>query len=365
MGYCIINQLKFRTILLFLIIASASVYSQTNIKGEKEIQSILAPEVQSKITKSDQLFAKADKYDSKARSYEKEIASLKSSDNDDNSGKIERLEEKRNSNIILSKPIFEDAYKMRYTAYQKQYTILGNEHPVNANVVGDYNAQSNEKYKEAQKLFKKADNTGKTSNQVELIITGRHTFEDAIALQIQAINTLANIKPTNTITEVKKTVPDTTLTAKPTVAPTTTSPKPTVVATPPPTTVATVIAPAAVATTTAVAATVTPAVTTVKESKPPTIVKESELGNVFLTIQIMASTTPATSQQIAAVYKGNFKVMEIQSGEYYRYNVGKFSNTDEAKKFITMNNLKGFVVAYKDSERISVNEALTLINSTK
>jgi hypothetical protein len=103
--------------------------------------------------------------------------------------------------------------------------------------------------------------------------------------------------------------------------------------------------------------------TTPTEAEPvvAAIKAPEELGDVFITIQIMSIKTAATAEQITQVYSGSQKVMELISADYYRYAVGKFRSVDEAKAAMVAENIKGIVVAFRKNERISVAEAVTVL----
>ncbi|MBN2167264.1 MAG: hypothetical protein JW717_13390 [Marinilabiliaceae bacterium] len=350
------KKIIFRTIkylhiaLIFFI--SIALNAQISIKEESEIQTILTPQTKKNISKSDKLYMKGIEYDKKIESYEKEIEALRNSKGKIKEGKIKRLETKRNEAIIQSKPIFEDAFKVRFKAYDKQINTLLKETP-NNNSVTSLNNDANTKYKQARKLFSKSENTAKTLTKVEHIVQGRQKFLESISLKVKTINTLiteSNTEPKpsqSTITTVSN-ITDTSVVK--------TTNKPIINQSNTPITT-TQVSPVA-----SVITTPTPVALTKETTKPAVIIKEKELGNIFLSVQILATNSPATQEQIRNVYKGNMKVMEFKSGQYYRYNVGKFSTIDDAKKFIAMNNLKGFVVAYKDSQRISVNEAVSILS---
>ena len=326
------------------------IYSQLDIKGENEISDQLSSQAKKKIAKSDKILEKAYVFDKKIEQYEQQIESLK------NAGKvkirkIEHLENKRNSAILQSKPLYQDAFKLRSKAYNKELQKINN--PVKQ--ITDLNNKANSKYREAKKLFNKADNTAKTSSQVELIVQGREKYIESISNLVQALN--YNAQPTEPlVAEKKDTIPETQTETVPVKneIPTVTA---NVQTSPPPTPAATPVTVAAVSTP------IIPEKTNQKPESDPIILKDKAPGSVFLSVQVLATNKPATPEQIKSVYKGSLKVMEFKSGQYYRYNIGKFRTVDEAKKFIAINNLKGFVVGYNNSERISVSEAINLMAS--
>lgn len=72
-------------------------------------------------------------------------------------------------------------------------------------------------------------------------------------------------------------------------------------------------------------------------------------------------TSPATDEQLKQVYPGSEKPYLMQNNGYYRYLVGKFPTLSEAKAFKNNNQVVGFIVSYKDGERILVQEAVELL----
>lgn len=337
--------------LFFFIISISHINAQIEFKGEEAILNSLTDKTKKKISKADKFLQQASKFDNRIEQYEKQIENYRNSSGKIKAGKIRKLQKKRNQAILQSKPIFEDAFKTRYKAYNKQLDIISNK--TANNKAQELRNNASIKYKEAKKLFSKAENVAKTKDQVEYIVQGRQKFIETISLQINSIDRYTNNTP-----EVIAVKSDTSKIIKEEVSNDTTAlDQNKQTTTIPPTTpaVTTVAPPVPVSTTIPVTE-----VPTVKP-KPVTIVKEKELGNTFLSVQVIATTRPATSDEIRNVYKGNMKVMEFKSGEYYRYNVGKFRSVEDAKKFISINKIKGFVVAYKDSKRITVHQALSIL----
>jgi len=92
----------------------------------------------------------------------------------------------------------------------------------------------------------------------------------------------------------------------------------------------------------------------VVESQPPPV-------TVFFTIQILSKTSPATDEQLKKIYSGPEKPYLMKSDGYYRYVVGRFATLFETKVFQNQNQVEGFIVAYKNGEKISVQEAVDLL----
>ena len=84
---------------------------------------------------------------------------------------------------------------------------------------------------------------------------------------------------------------------------------------------------------------------------------------ILFSIQILAKTSPATPEQLQSIYNGTEKVFLKLSDDYYRYLVGKFKTLFEAKVFKNKEKIEGFIVAYKNGERITIKEATDLIKN--
>ena len=83
---------------------------------------------------------------------------------------------------------------------------------------------------------------------------------------------------------------------------------------------------------------------------------------VYFTVQILADKKPVSDSKIRTIYKGSLPVVENQGDGWYRYSLGKFDSYPAAKKALAESQVKGYVVAYKNSDRISVREAISLIS---
>lgn len=84
---------------------------------------------------------------------------------------------------------------------------------------------------------------------------------------------------------------------------------------------------------------------------------------ILFSIQILAKTSPASLDQLYSIYNGEEEVFLRRSGDYYRYMVGKFKTLFEAKIFKNKEKIEGFIVAYKNSERITIKEATEIIRN--
>ncbi len=86
-------------------------------------------------------------------------------------------------------------------------------------------------------------------------------------------------------------------------------------------------------------------------------------ATTFFTIQINASKTRLTTDQISFYYRGSYLVVLMEGDGYYRYSVGKFMSLADAQSVIDKESIKGYIVGYianKRSPIADVAKALTI-----
>ncbi len=84
-------------------------------------------------------------------------------------------------------------------------------------------------------------------------------------------------------------------------------------------------------------------------------------ADLFFSIQFMAVRNAATDKEIRDVYGGPLPVIKNKSDGWHRYSAGKFDTVDEALKVMGQENIHGFVVAFRNEERISISQARQMI----
>ena len=99
----------------------------------------------------------------------------------------------------------------------------------------------------------------------------------------------------------------------------------------------------------------------VEAKEPEPVVEQANTHDVYFTIQIMADKVKVSQSRLDRVYSGSRKILENAADGWYRYSVGKFGSYSEAASAMKKEEIKGYVVAYKGSTRISVSEAKRLL----
>ncbi len=92
--------------------------------------------------------------------------------------------------------------------------------------------------------------------------------------------------------------------------------------------------------------------------KRETAEKSAEL---FFSIQFLALRNAATEKEIRNVYGGALPVIKNKSDGWHRYSAGKFDTVEEALKVMGQENIHGFVVAFRNEERISISQARKML----
>jgi hypothetical protein len=354
-------------LLVLVLLIGFSAAAQLPISNSDAVWKVLDDGVQKKLVRADKIMAKALDYTKRADTYEKQIEALRNDKGRIKFGKIRKLERRRNASIVQSRPYYQDAYAMGYKALDKQIGMLsGQAADRNVDVVG-LTKKSKDRYKQGNKLYKKSERQSNAQSQIELIVLGNQKMKEALTVQTQTIESLTQTVFASIAEPVVEQVPEQTsvvdstsaLVAEPQLdasvneaTPSVSSPAVSVPA-----------AVTAVAATTAVMAGSDKPTETVQTPPPATPNQPAEIGDVFITIQIMSVKAAATPEQIKQAYNGPQKVMELVSADYYRYAVGKFRSVDEAKAAMAAEGIKGIVVAFKGSERISVAEAVTVLGA--
>ncbi len=88
--------------------------------------------------------------------------------------------------------------------------------------------------------------------------------------------------------------------------------------------------------------------------------KTRSLAGLKFEVQIAASKKVIPSWQLKRIYKGGQQIKQRNYDGWFKYSVGDFSSYQEAKSFARKIKVRGaFVVAYKNSQKIDIKEAIS------
>lgn len=101
---------------------------------------------------------------------------------------------------------------------------------------------------------------------------------------------------------------------------------------------------------------------TLKPESPPPVKNASpnipDAGeDVFFSIQFLATRQPVSDERVKSVYNGSLPVIKHEGEGWYRFSAGKFSSVEEALEEKEREGIYGFIVAYRNRERISMDRA--------
>jgi len=344
---------------------------EKTIKDNPSLKNALSGSALRKFNRGEKLTGKAKLILDEAERYEQQIEEIKQTSGRAQSRKMGKLEQKKMEKEIEAFYAFEMAHKKLYQAYQK--TLKGFRELSADPAKGiDLEKSARLNYLRARKFRNKAENK-KSEDKVYKLLSDAYDFEiDAINNQIEAFE---NYQGSTAIAEVH---------AEPELQ---TEEQDTVSAQTEP--VVTDSVTISYLKDTVRLPTITIPAEKTKETIPPDTLKQIEPSEekikpeiekqpradsvqapiavkqveIFFSIQILAKTSPASLDQLHSIYSGDEEVFLRRSGDYYRYQVGKFKTLFEAKIFKNKEKIEGFIVAYKNSERITIKEAAEIIRN--
>ena len=339
------------SISLFLFSLSITLFAQDT---EKAVVENLPKKDKEKVVKSEKWLSKGNLILEEASKYDNELASLKDSEGKLKMRKINKLEKKSDGLKIKAASYLQDGYKKKAKVFESIVKDSRKTNPQLASRLKEVEFNSDKKIKKSKKLYRKADDMASKSKAVEYFELGHKNYEEAIAILCGGLAVVYDIKAEDEMDDIV-TEEDTTInsaTANPAVA----APVVGVTAT-----TAAVVAASNVGNEKEfiVDSTNQAFVTdTIPLTAEP---EEKENIDVFFTIQFVADKKPVSSEMQKTKYAGELEVVEMNAGGWYRYSVGRFTKLEEAKAVMKSEGIKGFIVAYKSGERITVSEAVELL----
>ncbi len=378
--YITMNKAFYLTLTLLLsFLCTPSLHA-----SEKELKSILNEKELKRIESAEKLITKGDSYIKETVELEKEVKSLQNADGRIKTRKINKYNKKIAEVKTKAALYYQDGYKKYIDVLDGRLKDIEKSGNSEAKQTRD-DIKALEK--KARKQYNKAENMSSPEKVIELLELAQSNQQKAIELQTASLISLSEIIEPEAaliaeepialdsttveplvieepVTETSDSIMITTSDIAEMVTPAET---PVSTATFPTTTVSTAaIATAAIATPTdSVIVVDTPVVESPQETiTEPVVIEETTPVNpdVFLTIQILADKKQATAAQLSSLYNGDNEVIEMNVNDWYKYSVGKFQDLDKAKANMKAEGIKGFIVAYNKNQRISVKEAVTLLN---
>ena len=105
----------------------------------------------------------------------------------------------------------------------------------------------------------------------------------------------------------------------------------------------------------------------VKRNKPKAgqdeIKNKEDQEEIFFSIQFLATREPVSSQRVKSVYNGHLPVIEYEGEGWFRFSAGRFATVEKALAEKEREGIYGFIVAYRNGERISLARAREYIKS--
>ncbi len=365
------NKLITTSVFILTLLVPISVSADNH-----DIRSLLNRKEIRRIESAEKLIAKGDVLIEKNQALEKEIDALQNADGRIKTGKIRKLNKKIAETKVKASLYYQDGYKRYIDVLDDRIKTFAKSGNSQAQQVRD-DVKSLER--QARKLYNKAENKSSAEKMVELVELAQNKQQKAVELHSKCLINLSEIDEeapaitseepqladsvlNNTAAIVQQATPVDSLSLSSTATNTAAITE----ASMPAAIVSSVAAPIA-ATTDMNTAADTAQVT---DNKPAPLITEpqkqetSPTGNpdVFFTIQIMADKKQASNEQLKALYKGNKEVIEMNNNDWFKYSVGRYQNLGQAKADMQTENIKGFIVAYNKNERITVKEAVTLLN---
>jgi hypothetical protein len=84
---------------------------------------------------------------------------------------------------------------------------------------------------------------------------------------------------------------------------------------------------------------------------------------IFFSIQVLATRQPVSDQRVKSVYNGHLPVIESEGEGWFRFSAGRFATVEKALDEKEREGIYGFIVAYRNGERISLTRAREYIKS--
>ncbi len=381
-------------ILRILFITCAFFTIQHANSQDKALTKTLDEKSNKRIESAEKLISKGDNIVDETKDLQEEVEALQNADGRIKTRKINKRNKKIAQAKVKASLYYQDGYKKYIDVLDDHLRAIEKSGNSIAKQMRD---DTKDLERKAKKQYNKAENLSSPDKMIELIELAQSNQQKAIELQTKCILSLSELEIVEEapLLAEETVAPDSTLinevvAEEPVIAAAdTTSMSPvneTVMAeaTPEATTASTPVpATPAVAMGATMGATLIPtasdslqndsllvdeiieATPLVEEKATQELVVLEEpktVMDIFLTIQFMADKKPASTEQIESLYSGSKEIIEMNINNWFKYSVGKYQDLEKAKAEMKAENIKGFIVAYNKNQRISVKEAVSLLN---
>lgn len=324
-------------VVMFVMALSLEMSGQSN----PDIKTLLSKSDNSKYQKADKLIAKGYSFAGSVGSVNSDVALSKQAGRESNM--------KKEQAYLLMK----DGYNIKLrvlSRYFEDFIGKSDLSETNGSKVAAIHTAINEAMAKSKKLYAKSNKTSRLSKSIQMQEEAQQIQSAAIIAAEEGLMLVQNFEPAKvekSIAVSKDTLVKEIVVSEPVVEPVTVEPEVVAVASLP------------------VAAVVKEEVEEKEKAVEQVVVNKPDDFSVYFTIQVLADKKPATVAQQKMVYNGARKVIENVGSGWYRYSVGRFLSYSEAASTMKSEAIKGYVVAYKGSERITTQEAKRILGGVK
>jgi hypothetical protein len=88
------------------------------------------------------------------------------------------------------------------------------------------------------------------------------------------------------------------------------------------------------------------------------------MEDIIFKVQIAAHTVPLTEEYLRTIYKGGMSIDMIYEDEWYKYSIGRYLSFEEATSTLDECKVrKAFIVAYQGGNKLTIQEAINLLDN--
>lgn len=90
------------------------------------------------------------------------------------------------------------------------------------------------------------------------------------------------------------------------------------------------------------------------------------MEEIIFKVQIAAHTVPLTEEYLRTIYKGGMSIDMIYEDEWYKYSIGRYLSFEKATETLEDCKIrKAFIVAYQGGKKLTIQEAVNLLNKVQ